>query len=119
MQGQSPYVINGALQYDVEKLGLNTTLLFNMIGRRILYVGNDAVPEIWEAPRPLFDFQVAKKLYKNKAEIRLNISDIFNQRANFYHDINDNGKYDGKKDALAISRSYGTNINITFGYTFK
>ena len=119
MQGQSPYVINAALQYDVEKLGLNTTLLFNEIGRRILYVGNDAVPEIWEAPRPLFDFQIAKKLYNNRAEIRLNISDIFNQRANFYHDINDNGKFNKTSDALAISRMYGTNFNITFGYTFK
>ena len=119
MQGQSPYVINAALQYDVEKLGLNTTLLFNEIGRRILYVGNDAVPEIWEAPRPLFDLQVAKKLYNNRAEIRLNVSDIFNQRANFYHDINDNGKYNRKTDALAISRQYGTTFSITFGYSFK
>ena len=119
MQGQSPYVINAALQYDVEKLGLNTTLLFNQIGRRILYVGNESVPEIWEAPRPLFDLQIAKKLYKGKAEIRLNISDILNQRANFYHDINDNGKYNKNTDALAISRSYGTTFNITFGYTFK
>jgi TonB-dependent receptor len=119
MQGQSPYVINAALQYDVEKLGLNTTILFNMIGRRILYVGNDAVPEIWEAPRPLFDLQLAKKLYHNKAEIRLNVSDIFNQKANFYHDIDGNGKYGTKKDALAISRQYGTNVSLTFGYTFK
>jgi outer membrane receptor for ferrienterochelin and colicin len=119
MQGQSPYVINASLQYDVEKLGLNTTLLFNEIGRRILYVGNDAVPEIWESSRPLFDFQIAKKLYHNRAEIRLNISDIFNQRANFYHDINDNGKYNKTTDALAISRQYGTTFNITFGYTFK
>ncbi|MFT3932917.1 MAG: TonB-dependent receptor [Chitinophagaceae bacterium] len=119
MQGQSPYVLNAALQYDLEKIGLNTTLLFNQIGRRILYVGNDAVPEIWEAPRPLFDFQIAKKLYNNKAEIRLNISDIFNQRANFYHDINNNGKFNRSTDALAISRRYGTTFNITFGYTFK
>ena len=119
MQGQSPYVVNAALQYDVEKLGVSTTLLFNMIGRRILYVGNDAVPEIWEAPRPLFDLQLAKKLYHNKAEIRLNVSDIFNQKANFYHDIDANGKYSARKDALAISRQYGTNISLTFGYTFK
>ncbi|HTE13050.1 MAG TPA: TonB-dependent receptor, partial [Chitinophagaceae bacterium] len=119
MQGQSPYVMNASLQYDVEKLGLNTTLLFNQIGRRILYVGNDAVPEIWEAPRPLFDFQIAKKLYKNRAEIKLNVSDIFNQRANFYHDINDDGKYNRKTDALAISRMYGTTFSLTFGYTFK
>ena len=32
MQGQSPYLINASLQYDVEKYGFNTTLLFNQIG---------------------------------------------------------------------------------------
>ena len=35
MQGQSPYVLNASLQYDLEKLGINTTLLYNQIGDRI------------------------------------------------------------------------------------
>ncbi len=51
--------------------------------------------------------------------IKFCVTDIFNKKANFYHDINANGKYDAKKDALAISRQYGTNISLTFGYTFK
>ncbi|WP_207632540.1 TonB-dependent receptor [Foetidibacter luteolus] len=121
LQGQSPYVINFALQYDVEKLGLNSTILFNQIGRRILYVGNKDVPEIWEAPRPLLDLQIAKKILKNKGEIRLNISDLINKRANFYHDLNEDKKYTANSvnDALAIRRNYGTNFSITFGYSFK
>jgi outer membrane receptor protein involved in Fe transport len=119
MQGQSPYVINVGLQYDVEKLGLNTTVLFNQIGRRILLVGNEQVPAIWENSRPLLDFQIAKKLMKNKGEIRLNIQDIINQRAFFYHDLNSNDKFEKSKDALAISRLYGTNVSLTFSYSFK
>jgi outer membrane receptor protein involved in Fe transport len=120
MQGQSPYLINASLQYDLEKYGFNTTLLFNQIGRRILYVGNDVIPAIWEAPRPLFDLQVAKKFMKNKAEVRLNVSDILNRKANFYHDLDDNKKYEkGSLDVLAIGRNYGTNFSLTFGYTFK
>jgi outer membrane receptor protein involved in Fe transport len=119
MQGQSPYVINLGLQYDVEKIGLNTTLLFNQIGRRILLVGNEQVPAIWENSRPLLDFQVAKKLMKNKGEIRLNIQDIFNKRAFFYHDINQDNKFGKTTDAIAINRLYGTNVSLTFGYTFK
>ncbi|CAF4636338.1 unnamed protein product, partial [Rotaria sp. Silwood1] len=90
MQGQSPYLINLGLQYDIEKLGLNTTLLFNQIGKRIYYVGGSDVPPVWEAPRPLLDLQIAKKVLKNKGEIKLNISDIINQEAKFYHDLNDN-----------------------------
>jgi outer membrane receptor protein involved in Fe transport len=69
MQGQSPYLINFGLQYDLEKQGLSTTLLFNQIGRRILYVGGLEYPPVWENPRPLLDLQIAKKIMKNKAEI--------------------------------------------------
>jgi hypothetical protein len=102
MQGQSPYLINLSLQYDLEKLGLNTTLLFNQIGRRIYYVGGNAQPPVWEAPRPLLDLQIAKKVMKNKAEINLN----------------GNGKFDNK-DVLAINRKYGSNISISFSYKIK
>jgi outer membrane receptor for ferrienterochelin and colicin len=120
MQGQSPYLVNATIQYDVEKLGLSTTLLFNVIGRRILYVGNQDVPSIWEAPRPLSDLQIAKKIIHNKAELKLNINDFLNRRAYFYHDLDDNGRYkNGSADALAINRNYGTNISFTFGYTIK
>ena len=120
MQGQSPYLINAALQYDVEKLGLITTLLFNQIGRRILYVGNEVTPEIWEAPRPLLDFQIAKKILKNKGEIKLNVSDLINRTAYFYHDVDNSKSYKvGSIDALAISRKYGTNFSLTFGYNIK
>jgi len=122
LQGQSPYLINMGLMYDHEKSGFSTTLLFNQIGRRILFVGNVDIPEIWENPRALLDFQVAKKILHKKAEIRLNISDILNQKAYFYHDLNHDNKYSktGKvPDALAITRVYGTNCAIIFAYTFK
>ncbi len=120
LQGQSPYLINAGLQYDHEKSGFSANLLYNQIGRRILFVGNEAVPDIWENPRPLLDLQIAKKILKNKGEVRLNVSDIFNKRANFYHDLDDNAKYQiNTKDVLAISRNYGTNVSITFGYDIK
>jgi outer membrane receptor protein involved in Fe transport len=120
LQGQSPYVINFGLQYDAEEIGFSSTLLFNQIGRRILFVGNEAVPDIWENPRPLLDLQLAQKFFKRKVEMRINISDIFNQRAFFYHDLDTNNKYKrGSRDVLAINRSYGTNYSITFGYTIQ
>jgi hypothetical protein len=119
MQGQSPYLINATLQYDVEKLGLATTLLFNQIGRRILYVGSSDFPPVWENPRALIDFQIAKKVMKRKGEVKLNISDLLNQVAYYYHDLNNNGKFEKSTDAIAIARKYGTNINISFAYTIK
>lgn len=119
MQGQSPYLINASLQYDVEKAGLSTTLLFNQIGRRILFVGSSDYPPVWEHPRPLLDFQVAKKVLKRKAEVKLNLSDILNQVAYYYHDLNDNGKFEKTTDAVSIARKFGTNVSLSFSYTIK
>lgn len=118
MQGQSPYLLNAAIQYDIQKCGINTTLLFNQIGRRITFVGGGDQPAVWENPRPVLDFQIAKKILKTKGEIKLNISDIINKEAVFYTDLNDNKKYDKNTDAFAIKRNYGTNFSITFGYNF-
>jgi outer membrane receptor protein involved in Fe transport len=119
MQGQSPYLINATLQYDVEKLGLNTTILFNQIGRRILYVGSSDYPPVWENPRPLLDFQVAKKVLKRKGELKLNVSDLLNQVAYYYHDLDNNGKFEKANDAVSIARKYGTNVSISFSYNIK
>jgi outer membrane receptor protein involved in Fe transport len=119
MQGQSPYVLNAALQYDIEKLGLYSTLLYNQIGDRIAFVGGQGIPPVWEATRPLLDFQIAKKVINKKGEIKLNISDILNKAANYYYDNNDNKKFDKSSDALVIKRRYGSTFNISFSYNIK
>jgi outer membrane receptor protein involved in Fe transport len=119
MQGQSPYLVNLGLQYDVEKIGLSATALYNQIGRRILYVGNEQVPAIWEHPRPLIDLQLAKKVLGKKGEIKLNVQDLLNKPAYFYHDIDANSKFGKTKDAIAIKRNYGTTISLSFAYTIK
>ncbi|RYY41755.1 MAG: TonB-dependent receptor [Chitinophagaceae bacterium] len=125
MQGQSPYLLNFGLQYDLEKYGITSTVLFNQIGRRILFVGNlqqstgVGVPEIWENPRSLLDFQVGKKVLKGKGEVRINISDILNQPAVFYHDLDDNGHFNSNRDVQAIRRTYGTGFGVSFNYAIR
>lgn len=120
LQGQSPYLINAGLQYDIVKAGFSSTVLFNQVGRRILFVGDKSVPDIWENPRALLDLQIAQKIMKKKVEIKINISDIFNKRAYFYHDLDYNEKFmKSSVDVLAISRNYGTNYSISFAYTIK
>lgn len=123
MQGQSPYVINAALMYDHEKSGLNATVLFNQIGQRIAFVGNEKqfVPNIWESSRPLLDLQVSKKLFKSKGEVRLNVSDLLNQRLYFYQNTEvdkSDESFNKGLDAVRFSRRFGTNISISFGYNF-
>jgi outer membrane receptor protein involved in Fe transport len=119
MQGQSPYVINASLQYDVPAYDLSTTLLFNQIGDRIFYVGGNDFPPVTEKHRPLLDFQIAKKVLNKRGEIKLNVSDLLNVDNVFYLDINQDRKYRRTKDALAIQRKYGSTISCTFSYNIK
>lgn len=121
LQGQSPYVLNLGLLYDLEKAGFSSTLLFNQVGERIYLVGDLSAgagsPDIYEAPRALLDFQVSKKLIKNKAELRLNISDLLNSTQYFYQNADNKKTFQKNKDAYRFTRTTGTTFSLTFNYS--
>lgn len=117
LQGQSPYLINVSLLYDAEPQGLSATLLYNQIGRRITFVGSLDQPDIYESSRPVFDFQITKKLARNKAELRLNVQDILNRTLFFYQNPDGNANLDKAADPFRLSRQSGTNFTLTFGYS--
>ena len=121
LQGQSPYLINTGLLYDVVEKGFNMTVLFNQVGKRIYLVGDlqagAATPDVFENPRALVDFQVSKKFAENKAEIRFTISDILNQRQIFYQNNNSNTEYSAGSDAIRFSRKFGTTFGVTLNYS--
>ena len=118
LQGQSPYLLNGSLLYDHEKSGFTATLLYNQIGRRVTFVGSLDQPDIYESTRPVFDFQVTKKLASNRAELRLNIQDVLNRRLYFYQNPDGNVNLNKNIDPYRLSRQFGTNISLVFGYNF-
>ena len=121
LQGQSPYLINTGLLYDVVEKGFNATLLFNQIGKRIYLVGDIQAgagsPDVYENPRALIDFQISKKFADNKAEIKLTISDMLNKRQIFYQNNSGNTDYNAQSDAIRLSRKFGTTYGITLNYS--
>jgi TonB-dependent receptor len=122
LQGQSPYVLNLGLLYDLEKIGFSSTLLFNRVGERIYLVGDKAAgaasPDTYEAPRSLLDFQLAQKFFKSKAEIRLSVSDILNRTQYFYQNVGgEKQSFQSGIDASRFNRIFGTTYSITFNYS--
>lgn len=117
MQGQSPFVINAGLQYSHDASRTNASILFNRIGRRISQVGFAGFGNIYEAPRSVVDFQLTKGIFK-AWELKLTISDLLNQKANFYQDNDENKKYNSDKDNLFNSLQYGINFGLNVTYTF-
>jgi len=122
LQGQSNYLLNVGLMYDLEKAGLNATVLFNQIGKRIYLVGESGVaisgvPDIWEAARPVLDFQLGKKILDSKAEIRMNVSNILNGTQYFYQNSDGNTKFEKGKDPYRFTRKFGSTYSVTFNYS--
>jgi len=56
LQGQSPYVLNFQLGFDDDERDIHTALLYNVFGKRIVDVGVNGAPDIYEQPRPSLDF---------------------------------------------------------------
>lgn len=82
--GLSPYSMNGAVSYEDEICGITVT--YNRIGKRVIFSGLSDSTDIYENPRDVIDFQVSGKFFKKRMEVRLNVSDILNQR--FIHYMN-------------------------------
>ncbi|MES2762387.1 MAG: carboxypeptidase-like regulatory domain-containing protein [Bacteroidota bacterium] len=130
LQGQSPYIINAGIQYIDNDKGWGASISYNVIGRRIVLVGNDNEPDYYEAPRNVLDLQLSKT-FKQKFEIKLNIRDILAQRQVWYQDINKNGKLDKASESESKNLSHSTNtdnvmfntklaptISLSFAYKF-
>jgi TonB-dependent receptor len=121
LQGQSPWLINAGLQYAVPGNNLSFSALVNRIGHRIAYVGFQGYPDIYENGRTQLDFQTALKVIKGKGEVKLSFSDLLNQRAIFYQnvDLNDKTSYNKSTDRVQYNFLYGRNISVGFAYNFK
>lgn len=94
LQGQSPLIINGGVSYNDLPWGFAASVSYNFIGKRIFIVGSVDEPDYWENPRHVIDIQLAKTIWKERIELKLNAKDILAQYVIFYQDINDNGKFD-------------------------
>ena len=55
MVGQAPYVVNGGLTWTSAGGGASATVLYNVVGRRIVSASEFPLPDVYEAPRHLLD----------------------------------------------------------------
>jgi outer membrane receptor protein involved in Fe transport len=78
MQGQSPYIVNLGIYYQDNDNGLMVSLLYNVIGKRIVVVGLDT-PDVYEMPRNVIDLMITKNIGEH-IQLKGGIQDILNQK---------------------------------------
>lgn len=120
VQGQSPYLINGGLQYNSSSTGWNASLLYNRVGNRLALVGYSSLsfPDIYENPRDVVDIQVSKRVLNKKGEIKLTVSDLLNQPFLYYENVDKSRTYTKGVDRVFSSYKPGATISAGFTYDF-
>jgi TonB-dependent receptor len=118
LQGQSPYLVNLGLQYNSKQGGWSSSLLYNRIGQRLSLVGNQDFADIYERPRNQVDFQLAKKIMKNKGEFKITWADILNNAFYFYENADTKKAFNAGNDRLFNSYKPGSTITVGFTYDF-
>lgn len=85
LYGQSPYIANAGLYYQSPSNGWSVSALYNVIGKRIIVVGQiaqnpeDNIPDLYEMPHNLIDITVTKKIGKH-FEVKGGIKDLLNEK---------------------------------------
>ena len=122
LQGQSPFVVNAALYYQNEKLGLSSSLMYNVMGKRILVAaqlnqGEVVIPDIYEMPRQVVDFTLNKKIGE-RLELKFGIKDLLAQ--NFVTEqIYDYVKDGAPKSVVLTNKVYNLGRTVSLGGSWK
>jgi hypothetical protein len=134
LEGQSPYMVNAGLFYYNDNNGLMVTLLYNIIGKRIVAVGRPSpnewedIPNIYEMPRNVLDLAISKKI-GNNFEIKAGIKDILNEKILLTQTVNTNvdmaevtgGSQTSTKyfNREQVTKSFQPGRYVTLGVTCK
>jgi len=110
LQGQSPYIINVGTYYQNTKSNLMASLMYNKIGKRISYVGDQnqgaITPDLYEMPFNSLDFTFEKKITK-WANLKFGIKNIMDDEIVFQQtDTNPNSTTKLPQSIIQIRQKY-------------
>lgn len=116
LQGQSPYLINAGLFYNLPETGIQANILYNIIGPRIYVIGDNVLSSnVFEMPRNVLDFNLLKTF--GKIEIKAGVQDLLNQPFQLRQDTNRDNKItdsDGVFQEFKRGSTYYFSVNFKF-----
>ncbi len=119
MAGQSPFIVNLGLYYNNEARGFSASVLYNVIGKRIMIVGTPQRPHIYEMPRNLLDISVTQKLGKHWV-VKAGVKDLLNEKVLFQQYEKNNSANAPTTEPVQVIRSWqpGTSYSLGINYIF-
>ncbi|GAA4919145.1 TonB-dependent receptor domain-containing protein [Mucilaginibacter defluvii] len=92
MQGATPFLINGGLYFDRSKSGTSVSLLCNITGQKLAFVGGTFNADRYELGRAVLDVSITQRLNK-RITLRAGVQDLFNQPIQLGRDADGDNKY--------------------------
>lgn len=118
LQGQAPFLINAGLNFTNESKSFQTTLFYNVMGRKIFAVGFDGYPDLYEMPRNVIDLHFSQKIGRYLL-LRGSVEDVLNQSVVILQDGNQDGKFQRSNDQIIQKYYPGRLINVGIGIEIK
>lgn len=115
MMGQSPFIINLGVFYELPKKQLQLNVMYNVIGKRIFAVGTAINPDIYEMPRNVLDLTVSKGFGRHWL-IKAGVQDMLNSKMRLIQDSNNDAKITGIDEDIM---SFREGVYITAGFNYK
>ena len=129
--GASNYIINAGFYYDIQPVSFS--LVYNYVSNRMFRPDRAYRYSLFERPLESLDAQLAARFLKQRAEVRLNVSNLLNSFSVVYRNQypNDQAVTDGQKDPSTSQLLYkkgediinyearpGRTFSATFSYKF-
>ncbi len=117
LQNQSPYLYNVGLYYQNDSTGTQISLLYNVFGNRLSFVGTSSDANIGEIGRKTLDLSISQRIYK-KLYFTCGVQNMLNAAFRLVQDTNRDGKYDtknGDKEIMnyKLGAYYSAGIKLT------
>ncbi|MGJ1312212.1 TonB-dependent receptor domain-containing protein [Sphingobacterium lactis] len=137
LYGQTPWIVNGGIAYQDDTYGF--TASYNRSGHRSNTININPAAIEYEKGRNMVDIQLSAKVWKRKAEIKFNASNLLDEYITFYRNIdayeninNESGQTEGwnlkknnttafepeKGDRATYRAKTGRNMSLSFTYNF-
>lgn len=112
MSGQSPYVVNGYLNYESNPLGLTANLSYNVQGETITFIGTSNVPDVYTKPFHSLNLKVSKTFGEEaNSQISFGAKNLLSQKQQQVY------KFGNKEELFSLYKP-GRLFELKYTYTF-
>lgn len=111
LSNQPPFTINAAVDYSSKDYGIKARLLYNVVGKQIVAVGFEGLPDVYQQPRHQLDFVIAKD-FGEHFELKFSAANLLNSPFTRTQGKSDDG------DNVMDEYTKGIDFSIGAGYTY-